>query len=105
MRPLWFHYLNNINGLIWAYDIINNLTIEESQKELKKILDDLVVNNIPLLIFANKSDLNTNGNKVEYFLDGIQDCLNNRPFFVKECNINHEQSYQEGIDWLYSNLK
>ena len=105
IRPLWIHYLNNINGLIWVYDISNNQRIEESQKELRKILDDLGVNNIPLLIFANKSDLNTNGNKVEYFLDGIQDYLNNRPYFVKECNINDEESYQEGIDWLYSNLK
>ena len=105
IRPLWIHYLDKTNGLIWVYDISDNERIEESQNELKKLLDNPQINNdIPLLIFANKSDLNTNGNKIEKFLDGIQDYLNNRPYFIKECYEDELESYKEGIDWLYSNM-
>ena len=35
----------------------------------------------------------------------IEDYLNNRPYFVNECNINEEEPYEEGIDWLYSNFQ
>ena len=106
IRQLWPKYYSNINGLIWVYDITNNQRIEESQEELKKILNDPQVDKkIPLLIIANKSDLNTNGNKIVNFLDGIKDYLNNRPYFVNECNINEEESYEEGINWLYSNFQ
>ena len=105
IRNLWSHHLENSNGIIWVYDISDNKRIEESQNGLKKLLDDPKINNdIPLLIFANKSDLNSNGNKKEKFLEGIQNHINNRPYFIKECNVNDPQTYNEGIDWLYSNL-
>ena len=105
IRVLWIHYFCNTNGLIWVYDISDEERIEESQKELKKILDDpQIPKNMPLLIYANKSDLNVNGNKIEKFLDGIQDYLNNRPYFIKECSMNDLESYKEGLDWLYMNL-
>jgi len=106
IRPLWVNYFKNINGIIWVYDISNNQIIGKSQKELKKILDDPQINkNIPLLIFANKNDLNKNGNKKENFLIGLEDYLNSRPYFIKECSANDLESYKEGIDWLYSTLQ
>ena len=60
--------------------------------------------NIPLLMYANKNDLNKNGNKIMNFIDGIKDFLNNRLYFIKECNHNDLESYKEGLDWLYNNL-
>ena len=104
--PLWHHYLNNINGLIWVYNISDNETIEESQNELKKLLNNPELKqNIPLLIYANKSDLNINGNTIMNFENGIHDCLINRPYFIKECNVYNLESYKEGLDWLYNNLQ
>ena len=106
IRPLWVHYFNNTKGIIWVYDISNNQRIEESQNELKKILDDPQIDkNTPLLIYANKNDLNKNGNKTENFLNGLENYLNSRPYFVKECSVNDLESYKEGIDWLYSILE
>ena len=105
IRHLWHHYLNEINGLIWVYDLSDNQRIEESQKELKTLLNyEEMNNNLPLLIFANKSDLSENKNKVDIFINGIQDYLNNRPYYIKECNKNDIESYHEGLEWLYNNL-
>ena len=105
IRPLWVHYFANSNGLIWVYDLSNKERYEESKNELKKILNSPDIgDNLPLLIYANKSDLNADGNKKEYFIEGIEDYLNNRPYYIVECNIYNIESYKEGLDWLYNNL-
>ena len=39
---------------------------------------------MPLLIYANKSDLNAEGNKIENFIEGIKDCLKDKPYFIQE---------------------
>ena len=108
IRCLWTHYIEDfedINGLIWVYDISNKQTYEESQNELKKLLSNPKLSqDIPLLIFANKSDINVNGNQVEDYINGIQDILNGRPYFIKECNQDDLDSYKEGIDWLSNSL-
>ena len=106
IRCLWIHYLEDINGLIWVYDISNNQTYEESQNELKKLLSNPKISqDIPLLIFANKSDINANGNQVEDFINGLQDNLNGRAYYIKECNQNDLDSYKDGINWLSNSLK
>lgn len=106
IRVLWPHYFDNTKAIIWVYDISNDQRINESQEELKKILDDQKIGkNIPLLIYANKSDLNEYGNKTENFLNGLENYLNDRPYFIKECSANDLESYGEGIDWLYSVLQ
>ena len=106
IRPLWVHYLQNTNGLIWVYDISNKETYEESQNELKSILNNPdTKSNTPLLIIANKSDLNEQGNSIDDYINGIQDLLSNRPYFIKECNIDNLDSYKDGLDWLYNNMK
>ena len=105
LRPLWVHYFNNIKGLIWVYDISNKKRFEESKNELKKILNSPDMNNkLPILIFANKSDLNANENIIEDFIEGIKDYLKDRPYFITACSINNIESYKEGLDWLYNNL-
>ena len=104
LRTLWGYFLNEINGIIWVYDISDNEAMEESQNELTKLLEK-INQNIPLLIYANKNDLNKNENKKENFINGIQNQLNNRPYFIKECNKDDIESYKEGLDWLYNNLK
>ena len=106
IRVLWPHYFDNTKAIIWVYDISNDQRINESQEELKKILDDQKIGkSIPLLIYANKSDLNKNGNKTENFLNGLEDYLNDRPYYIEECNAKDLESYIGGIDWLYSVLQ
>ena len=105
IRPLWKHYFSNTNGLIWVYDMSKKETYEESQNELKSILyEPDIKSDIPLLIIANKSDLNEEGNSINDYINGIQDCLSNRPYYIKECNCDNLDSYKDGLDWLYNNM-
>ena len=40
IRVLWHHYLENLNGLIWVYDISDKSVLEESKKELINLLNN-----------------------------------------------------------------
>ena len=105
VRKLWKQYFCNTNGLIWVYDMSKKETYEESQNELKSILyEPDIKSDIPLLIIANKSDLNKEGNSINDYINAIQDCLSNRPYFIKECNYDDLDSYKDGLDWLYNNM-
>ena len=105
VRKLWKQYFCNTNGLIWVYDMSKKKKYEESQNELKSILNNPdIKSDIPLLIIANKSDLNKEGNSINDYINGIQDCLSNRPYFIKECNYDDLDSYKDGLDWLYNNM-
>ena len=107
IRPLWVHYLNNnLKGLIWVYDISNINNLEESQNELVKILSNPTLNdNIPLLIYANKSDQNVNDIKTDNFENGIEGYLNKRPYYIQLCNYNDVETYKNGLNWLFENIK
>ena len=105
IRVLWRHYFKENDGLIWTYDISNEKEIEQSQTELIKILTDSEINEkIPLLIYANKTDLNKSNNSPEIFLKGVQDYLKDRPCFIQECNKNDIESYRNGLAWLYNHF-
>jgi ADP-ribosylation factor protein 6 len=105
IRPLWKHYLSDIKGLIWVYDISNEKEIEESQNELINILTDSKISqNIPLLIYANKEDLNKNESNIEIFINNIQKYIEYRPYYIQKCNINDLESYKNGLSWLYNNM-
>ena len=105
VRKLWKQYFCNTNGLIWVYDMSKKEKYEESQNELKSIINNPdIKSDIPLLIIANKSDLNKEGNSINDYINGIQDCLSNRPYYIKECNCDNLDSYKDGLDWLYNNM-
>ena len=105
IRVLWRHYLKNLNGLIWVYDISDKSVLEESKKELINLLNNQEVNeNLPLLIFANKSDLNNSGNDVKEFINGIEEYLNKRPYYIQLCNHDDIESCKMGLEWLYNNI-
>lgn len=104
VRKLWVNYFNDLKGLIWVYDISDKERLEESQSELIKILGHPAVCNVPLLIYANKSDLNKSGNKVNLFLEGVKQHLGNRAYFIQESKIYDNESYLEGLNWLYLNM-
>ena len=102
LRVLWHHYLNDLKGLIWVYDISQMDKLEENKNELKKLLADLN-GSIPLLIYANKNDLNAEITELD-FINGIEEYLNKRPYYIQSCNHDDIESYKNGLEWLYNNI-
>uniref|UniRef100_A0A8C6WX03 ADP-ribosylation factor n=1 Tax=Neogobius melanostomus TaxID=47308 RepID=A0A8C6WX03_9GOBI len=57
IRPLWRHYFQNTQGLIFVVDSNDRERITESREELMKMLQEDELKDAALLVFANKQDL------------------------------------------------
>lgn len=57
IRPLWRHYFQNTQGLIFVVDSNDRDRIGEAAEELQKMLSEEELANAAVLVFANKQDL------------------------------------------------
>uniref|UniRef100_A0A3P9AFA5 ADP-ribosylation factor n=1 Tax=Esox lucius TaxID=8010 RepID=A0A3P9AFA5_ESOLU len=57
IRPLWRHYFQNTQGLIFVVDSNDRERVAESAEELSKMLQEDELREAVLLVFANKQDL------------------------------------------------
>jgi len=130
IRPLWRHYFQNTQGLIFVVDSNDRERIGEARDELMRMLAEDELREAVLLIFANKQDLPNAMNAAEitdklglhslrnrnwyiqviinftnFFLKNMPDFLNHFfPFFQATCATSGDGLY-EGLDWLSNQLK
>lgn len=105
IRPLWRHYFQNTQGLIFVVDSNDRDRVSEAAEELQKMLREDELRDAKLLIFANKQDI-PNAMTVAQVTEslGLQQ-LNNRKWYIQAtCATNGEGLY-EGLDWLANALK
>merc|ERR1712050_623074 len=57
IRPLWRHYFQNTDGLIFVIDSNDQERLTEARQELEKILSEDELRNAITLVYANKVDL------------------------------------------------
>ena len=57
IRPLWRHYYQGTNGLIYVVDSNDRDRVEDAREELTKMLNEDEMRDACLLVFANKQDL------------------------------------------------
>lgn len=57
IRPLWRHYFQNTQGLIFVVDSNDRERVVEAGKELQNMLQEDELRDAVLLVFANKQDL------------------------------------------------
>ena len=57
IRPLWRHYYAGTQGLIFVVDCADRDRIDEARQELHRIINDRLMKEAIILIFANKQDL------------------------------------------------
>ncbi|XP_030956706.1 ADP-ribosylation factor-like isoform X3 [Quercus lobata] len=57
IRPLWRHYFQNTEGLIFVVDSNDRDHVVEARDELHRMLNEDELREAMLLVFANKQDL------------------------------------------------
>jgi len=104
IRPLWRHYFQNTQGLIFVVDSNDRERIAEAQDELAKMLQEDELRDAVLLVFANKQDLPnamSAGELTEKL--GLQNLRNRRWYIQATCAVQGDGLY-EGLDWLSNEL-
>ena len=57
IRPYWKNYYENTDGLVYVVDSSDEVRLKECTDELQQLLIEENLVNVPLLVFANKQDL------------------------------------------------
>ncbi|KAK3570846.1 hypothetical protein QTP86_028277, partial [Hemibagrus guttatus] len=104
IRPLWRHYFQNTQGLIFVVDSNDRERVAESADELSKMLQEDELRDAVLLVFANKQDL-PNAMPVSELTDklGLQS-LRSRTWYVQATCATQGTGLYEGLDWLSNEL-
>lgn len=105
LRPLWRHYFNNTDGLIYVVDCADRDRINRAASEFKSIIEDPLMRHSAILVFANKQDLAGALTTAE-LCDalGLQE-LKNRKWHVQGSIAIKGEGLYEGLDWLANILK
>ncbi|KAH0857620.1 hypothetical protein HID58_085881 [Brassica napus] len=126
IRPLWRHYFQNTQGLIFVVDSNDRDRVVEARDELHRMLNEvpyyyssltcsLIVNPITLLpldelrdavllVFANKQDLPNAMNAAEITDKLGLHSLRQRHWYIQSTCATTGEGLYEGLDWLSNNI-
>ena len=107
IRLVELEYLRSAQGIIFVVDSSDHERLPEAKASLKLLADTI---NVPLLVFANKQDIE--GAKCikelseNLDLNNLTDHLHQgRKWVVLGCNGYKGDGLKEGIDWLIQPVK
>merc|ERR1712241_639552 len=100
IRPLWRHYFQNTQGLIFVVDSNDRERIDENREELHKMLAEEELRDAVLLVFASKQDLPGALTCPEITDKLGLHTIRGRTWFIQStCAVRGDGLY-EGLDWL-----
>ena len=117
IRPLWRHYYQNIQGIIFVVDSNDRDRIDDSnanhddeqrtksaKEELQLMLNEDELRDAALLVFANKQDL-PNAMKLQEVTERLGlNKIRNRQWFIQGSSAPTGVGLYEGLDWLSTTL-
>eukprot|EP01112_Ceratiomyxa_fruticulosa_P010238 TRINITY_DN26_c0_g1_i4.p1 TRINITY_DN26_c0_g1~~TRINITY_DN26_c0_g1_i4.p1 ORF type:complete len:182 (-),score=35.83 TRINITY_DN26_c0_g1_i4:284-829(-) len=104
IRPLWRHYFQNTQGLIFVVDSNDRERVNEANEELQKMLNEDELRDAVLLVFCNKQDL-PNAMSVAEVTDKLGlHSLRNRKWYIQSTCATSGDGLYEGLDWLSNTL-
>ena len=105
IRPYWRCYFSNTQAIVYVVDSNDEERLGISKQELSALLEEEELAELPLLVFANKSDLPTAlapGKVSESLgLAGIK----NRQWAIFQSSAVKGEGLYEGLDWLVAAMK
>lgn len=105
IRPLWRHYFQNTQGVIFVVDSNDRDRINEAADELQRIVNEDELHDALILVFANKQDLPNAMNAAEITEKLGLHSLRQRSWFIQATCATSGEGLYEGLEWLSSNLK
>ncbi|KAG0466691.1 hypothetical protein HPP92_018271 [Vanilla planifolia] len=104
IRPLWRHYFQNTQGLIFVVDSNDRDRVVEARDELHRMLNEDELRDAVLLVFANKQDLPNAMNAAEITDKLGLHSLRQRHWYIQSTCATSGEGLYEGLDWLSSNI-
>jgi len=106
-RVMWENYYKETDAIVFVFDCHDFGRVVETRDELNAALEhkDLKNRKIPVLIFANKSDL-LEIKRVDTFSEFMRlHRIQNKPFRFCFCSALTRCGVDDGMDWLCEKLE
>ncbi|XP_072310087.1 ADP-ribosylation factor 4 [Eucyclogobius newberryi] len=105
IRPLWRHYFQNTQGLIFVVDSNDRERVTEAEEELTKMIQEDELKDAAILIFANKQDL-PNAMGVSELTDKLRlHSRRDKTWHIQATCATQGTGLYEGLDWLSNELE
>lgn len=104
IRPLWRHYFQNTQGLIFVVDSNDRERVAEAERELHNMLQEDDLRDAVLLVFANKQDLPNAMNVSDLTNKLGLNQLHHKKWYIQSTCATQGNGLYEGLDWLSNEL-
>ena len=105
IRPLWQHYFENTQGIIYVVDSNDPVRIKEAREELEAVLQDDRLRDSAVLVFANKQDLPQAMNTAEVTDKLGLTNMKTRDWFIQATCAVTGDGIVDGLEWMANTLK
>ncbi|CAG9760090.1 unnamed protein product [Ceutorhynchus assimilis] len=105
IRPYWKNYFENTDILIYVVDSADKKRLEETGIELYELLSDDKLNNVPLLVYANKQDLPDSLSASDLAQALNLPSIKDRTWQIQACTAAQGIGVREGMEWVCKSIK
>ncbi|GAQ89712.1 GTP-binding ADP-ribosylation factor-like protein ARL2 [Klebsormidium nitens] len=100
IRSYWKNYFEQTDALLYVIDSSDKRRLEETGDELSRLLEEEKMTNVPLLVLANKQDLNS-ALPADEVANGLNlFSIRDRPWQIQPCSAKTGDGLQAGMEWL-----
>ena len=105
IRPLWRHYFQNTQGLIFVVDSNDRERVGEAREELQRMLAEDELRDAVLLVFANKQDLPNAMSSSDITEKLDLHAMKQRAWYIQPTCATNGDGLYEGLDWIANQMK
>ncbi|CAJ1941177.1 unnamed protein product [Cylindrotheca closterium] len=101
-RPLWRHYFEGSDAIVFVVDSSDRYTIDESRDEFRRLTSEEETRKLPVLLLCNKQDL-PNAMTPEEVMEAFgldAKSMEERPILVHGCSAKTNDGLDESINLL-----
>ena len=100
IRPYWRNYYEQTDGLVYVVDSSDQVRVQEVKENLQELMAEELLSGVPLLVFANKQDLELALDASEVLESLELNELSSRSWNIQACSAKTKAGLNEGMQWL-----
>jgi ADP-ribosylation factor protein 1 len=103
LRPLWRHYYENTNGIIFVVDSCDTTRVKLARDEIAKMMEEPALREARLVVFANKQDM-PHAMSGSDLVSALELRNYKQKWFLQPTSAVTGHGLFEGLDWLAQNI-